>query len=148
MAFARLLFFADSPDTPWPTNPSEYTGFAARYASQHAIDLTRPPLSRDQALWTHPNDHGPCQTLAGSARAAGIEAIRTQSARDPAGGANLALLTCRLFTASTPFRQQTWRLRFGAMGVQALCAFPPARLAFDREAFARDDRVKNPSWDR
>ena len=28
MAFYRLLFFAESPDTPWPANPAEYTGFS------------------------------------------------------------------------------------------------------------------------
>ena len=25
MAFHRLLFFAESPDTPWPPNPADYT---------------------------------------------------------------------------------------------------------------------------
>ena len=29
MAFYRLLFFADSPDTPWPHDAAEYTAFAA-----------------------------------------------------------------------------------------------------------------------
>ena len=29
MAFYRLLFFAESPDTPWPANPAEYTGFSS-----------------------------------------------------------------------------------------------------------------------
>src|SRR3546814_14789329 len=38
MAFYRLLFFAESPDTPWPANPAEYTAFAADYASPNGID--------------------------------------------------------------------------------------------------------------
>src|SRR5437762_10637003 len=29
MAFHRLLFFADSPHTPWPVNATEYTAFMA-----------------------------------------------------------------------------------------------------------------------
>lgn len=29
MAFYRLLFFSESPDTPWPANASEYTAFSA-----------------------------------------------------------------------------------------------------------------------
>ena len=29
MAFYRLLFFADSPDTPWPKDAAEYTAFSA-----------------------------------------------------------------------------------------------------------------------
>ena len=32
MAFYRLLFFAESPDTPWPANPAEYTAFSTEYA--------------------------------------------------------------------------------------------------------------------
>src|SRR3712207_12047 len=33
LAFHRLLFFADSPATPWPENPGEYTTFAAEHLS-------------------------------------------------------------------------------------------------------------------
>ena len=28
MAFWRLLFYAESPETPWPANPGEYTAFS------------------------------------------------------------------------------------------------------------------------
>ena len=44
MAFYRLLFFAESPLTPWPANPSEYTGFSAAVRTACALDLTRPDL--------------------------------------------------------------------------------------------------------
>src|SRR6478736_1818737 len=33
MAFYRLLFFADSPETPLPSNAAEYTAFAAPVAT-------------------------------------------------------------------------------------------------------------------
>ena len=46
MAFYRLLFFADSPHTPWPTNASQYTGFSASLRSWRMLDLTAPPLDR------------------------------------------------------------------------------------------------------
>ena len=49
MTFHRLLFFAESPDTPWPTNPAEYTAFAAEYRSKKAIDLTRGRLKAHSA---------------------------------------------------------------------------------------------------
>ena len=51
MAFWRLLFFAESPDTPWPSNPAQYTAFAAAYATQRAIDLTSARYKRDRARW-------------------------------------------------------------------------------------------------
>jgi hypothetical protein len=34
LTFYRLLFFAESPNTPWPTNPGEYTAFAARLSEE------------------------------------------------------------------------------------------------------------------
>ena len=39
-AFYRLLFFVESPGTPWPRNALEFTAFEARYATTSAIDLT------------------------------------------------------------------------------------------------------------
>jgi RES domain len=42
MAFYRLLFFAESPETQWPTNPSEYTGFSAALQTRRMLDLTAP----------------------------------------------------------------------------------------------------------
>src|SRR5882757_3842114 len=47
MAFYRLLFFAESPSTPWPANPAEYTAFSARYATKKAIDLTKGKYGTD-----------------------------------------------------------------------------------------------------
>jgi hypothetical protein len=49
MAFYRLLFFAESSDTPWPTNPAEYTAFSAEYKAKKAIDLTKGKYARDRA---------------------------------------------------------------------------------------------------
>src|SRR5690606_19020711 len=45
LAFHRLLFFAESPDTPWPLNPSEYTAFGVDVASDRLLDLSQPPLA-------------------------------------------------------------------------------------------------------
>jgi RES domain len=42
-AFYRLLFFAESPDTPGPVNPFECTGFSVEVRSPHSLDLTKPP---------------------------------------------------------------------------------------------------------
>src|SRR4051794_33376689 len=89
IAFYRLLFFAESPDTPWPQNAGEFTAFSIRYASRRALDLTAPPLSRDKAAWTDPIDYARCQALADAARKAEADVIKYQSVRDPGHGANL-----------------------------------------------------------
>lgn len=149
MAFHRLLFFADSPATPWPGNAGEYTAFSVRYRTAAALDLTAPPLDRDRAVWRHPTEYRRCQELADTARDANIEVLRYQSARDPQPGAvNVALLTCTAFASQAPVARATWRILFNPQGVHALCAFPETRLAFDRAAFAADPRIASLVWDR
>ena len=73
LAFYRLLFFAESPDTPWPANPLQCTGFSATILSHRSLDLTKPPLDADRSAWRHPVNYEPCQALADAAREAGLE---------------------------------------------------------------------------
>jgi hypothetical protein len=126
MTFYRLLFFVESPDTPWPRNPAQYTAFSAAYATERAIDLTSARYSRDRARFAHVTDYRHCQAFADTARAAQIETLRYASVRDPAGGMNLALLTCRAFVEREP--------RF--------------RITFDRACFAVDPRIAQMRWAR
>jgi len=139
-AFYRLLFFRDSPATPYPANPLEFTAFRTPYAAA-AIDLTAAPFDRDAARWTDPADYGHCLALADAAREAEVAAIRYRSVRDPAGGANLAILSCRAFTAERPLAFTTWRLAISPRGVNALCDWPAARLAFPVAVFGGDPRL-------
>ncbi|APF39305.1 RES family NAD+ phosphorylase [Chelatococcus daeguensis] len=148
MAFYRLLFFAESPMTPWPANTTDYTAFSAAVAVARALDLTAPPLVRDRALWTDLLAYDACQGLADAAREAGIAVIRYESVRDPERGANLAVLTCAAFSEPRPLERQTWRMRLGPSGVQAVCDFPASGLEFGREAFADDPRLAAFNWER
>lgn len=146
MAFQRLLFYAESPATPWPGTTGEYTAFSVKFSTGSSIDLTMPPFDRDARKWTSASDYSHCQALADTARDARIEVIHYQSARAP--GRNVALLTCRAFATREPKDRQVWRMRVGAGGVRALCSAPEQRLAFDRASFARDPRIARLSWDR
>jgi hypothetical protein len=148
MAFHRLLFFAESPGTPWPVNAAEYTAFASEIRTRAALDLTKPPLVRQRAQWMHCTDYEACQHLAEQARTAAIDAIVYSSVRDPAGGSNVAILTCQPFVEAKPVNHQMWRIQLGATGVRAVCSFPDTRLEFDRPAFAADPRIAALRWDR
>jgi hypothetical protein len=150
MAFHRLLFFAESPQTPWPVNAGEYTAFMVNFKTAAALDLTMPPLNRDRRVWTSPTDYEACQDLADQARTAGIEVLRYESVRDRAGkrGYNLALLACRVFVSREPVRRETWRIHLGPRGVRAVCEFPDLRFALDRDAFADDPRIAGMRWER
>lgn len=148
MTFHRLLFFAESPQTPWPQNPAEYTAFTVAYGTKRAIDLTRGRFKAHSAAWSNPVNYSRCQVLAEAARIAAIEIIRYRSVRDPKHRANLALLTCRVFRNPQPVSLQTWRIRLSAVGAQAICELPKSGLAFDHATFAADPRIAALNWDR
>src|SRR5258708_21928095 len=98
IAFYRLLFYAESPDTPWPANPAEYTAFSAEFATRKAVDLTKVRYAKDQAQWTQLTDYASCQALADVARAARVEVVRYMSVRDPQQGMYLPLLAVPFFS--------------------------------------------------
>lgn len=92
-------------------------------------------------LWVHPTDFGPCQTLADTARAAGIETIRYRSARDPSGGANLALLSPAAFRAMQPDNFETRHVFLREASVQAVREMPRLMLEIPFSAWAADPRA-------
>jgi hypothetical protein len=140
-AFYRLLFFLDAPGARRPTNPQERTAFRVAAETARAIDLTAAPLDRDAAIWRHPTDYGPCQTLADAARTTDIEAIRYRSVRDPDAGANLALLSPAAFRTTRPDQYETWHLFLRDAVVQAVCEMPRRTLEFPFAAWAIDPRI-------
>src|SRR5262249_41108861 len=143
-----LLFFAESPATPWPKNPGEFTAFEIAFATRRALDLTREPFAAQRAVWMHPTNYAPCQALAEEARAAGIEAISYASARTATHALNPALLPCRVFTRSEEIGRQPWRIHFGASGVRLFCEMPRQSVDLPAATFANDPRVKAMKWER
>jgi hypothetical protein len=148
MAFYRLLFFAESPSTPWPADASELTAFSATVATRALVDLTMPPMNEAREHWTSIATYESCQNFADVVRQAEGDIIRYLSVRDPEGGCNLAVLMCRAFAEPRPIDRQTWRLRLSASGIQAICEFPRSALEFEPETFAADPRIANLNWDR
>jgi hypothetical protein len=140
-AFHRLLFFAAAPAARLPANPQERTAFRVSGATTCALDLTEPPLARDEAIWTHPTDYAPCQDFADAARQAAAETIRYRSVRDPRRRANIAVLSPRVFLATEPEASQTWHLFLRRRAVQATREMPRSALEFPFTAWAADPRV-------
>ena len=144
IAFRRLLFYAESPGTPWPANAAEYTAFAVRFRTSRGLDLGADPLSADSAIWSDPIEYDPCQGFAEAARRASVQVLRYPSAR--VAGRNVALLTCAAFSSRAPQDRQTWRIHVGSVGVRAISDVE--RLEFGRDAFARDPRIAALTWSR
>ena len=146
--FYRLLFFSESPDTPWPANPIDHRAFAAEYNTRKAVDLTAPPLNLHRTHWTNLTDYTACLEFADAARIAGIEAIRYESVRDPSSRSNLTLLSPSVLISAQRFAEETWIFHFSKSGVRAICENPPKSLAFGPAAFSADPRTASWRWDR
>lgn len=142
LAFWRLMFFEASSAGVTPRNAAVLTVFSVPYTTRSGLDLTRPPLDSDHALWMAPTDYSATQALAESARDAGVEILRYASVRDPRGRTNIAILECSAFGRREPVRQQTWRLWVDRNGVETRRAVgdEPA-LVFRRGDFSRDPRL-------
>ena len=85
-----------------------HTAFRAHVRTEAALDLTRPPFAAEHAAWTSRVSYARTQELATAARAAAVELIRYESARDPEHEACAAVLTPAVFGRSKPRSQQTW----------------------------------------
>ena len=148
MVFYRFLFYAESPETPFPDNPADYTAFSVGVSTACGLDLTIGSLADDHDKWKNLTDYSACQDLADIARETGVEIIRFESVRDPSGNANLAVLNCRAFRDSAPADRQSWRIRMSATGAQAVRDHPRAGIEFLPDAFSDDPRLSQMVWNR
>lgn len=147
-AFHMLLFYADSPSTPFPQKPTEHTIFDVAIEATSAIDLRADPFLAEHVLWTAPMDYAACQELEEIARKESVDLILYSSVRDTAKGLNGAVLTCSAFGSANPSIMQTWQLWFNAQGVHAIESHGPARHTLAPEIFSSDPRFNAMIWDR
>lgn len=124
MAYWRMRFFAAAPAASLPTTTTEYWMFGVGVAATRALDLTRKPFAADFAKWTDPVSYAATQRLVAQARAIAAELIRSISARDPGGGANVAVLDPACFTKPVPTSQGSWHFRFQHGKLVAIAAAP------------------------
>ena len=134
-AYWRLRFISRSPGFVPGNSTSEHLSFSIPVSITRLLDTTRPPLSRDSKRWVDPLDYTACQELAEAARAAGGQAIRSPSARDPQG-INLALFDPACLAKAEPDHGRGWHLRLEGRRLTALAAFPSGEvLEFTAEQF-------------
>ena len=135
MAFYRMLFYRQSPDAVLPVNGAEYTAFQVGIKTSYTIDLRQEPFSNMPQLWLK-SDYHASQELADDARAAGAQAIISQSVRCPDKGANVTVLDISAFTDKEPKKSQTWRLHPSRDKVIALREFPRLSIEYRAADFA------------
>lgn len=108
LGYWRWRFLTDASGLE-SLGPSSQTVFRAG-VDTHAVDLTRAPLKRDRAHWTHRADYSATQEFAVVARAADLGAIRYESVRDPEHAGAVAVLRADAFKPVRPIEQATWFL--------------------------------------
>lgn len=148
LAFYRLLFFAESPDTAWPSNPSDYTAFRVEFSSDRAIDLRSAPFDAAKHLWEDLENYAACQAMESMCRGHDIDVIKYKSVRDPREGGNYALLRCGVFAKTSYTKLESWKLHLDRNGARAIREFPRESLEFGRAAFLPDRRIASINWDR
>lgn len=141
IVFYRFLFYAESPATPLPGNPAEYTAFAVQLHAEPALDLTRPPMSAHRALWMDPRDYSQCHLLADAARQLSVQAICYAAVRDRQHRLNYAVLTPLAFARPAPIAFQSWRILLKPDGALAKCEAPDIGMTFHRRDFDVGSRL-------
>ena len=117
-AYYRLVFYSAMREPP-PSGRllTQHTIFRARYRSDRAARLQKPPCAAFESVLRHPSDYGPTQRLGRHLRGAGLDLIQYRSARDPDGGLNLALLEPTALASRRPLDPEPWLCETGPDGV-------------------------------
>lgn len=118
MIWGMLRFFRASTGTPLPRRAVEYTAVQARIETALMLDLTAADWA-GQGDWMATDDYSDCLSLEGALRAAGGEAIRYASVRQPDHAANVAVLTCRAFAKPRPQSVQKWHVLYSDLLLRA-----------------------------
>jgi len=109
LGYWRWKFLKDAVDLD-RIEPVAHAAFRAEVAIQ-AVNLQRPPIDEDAAIWQHPTDYAPTQQFAYAAREANVGGILYRSVRDPQPSWCLALLMSAGFAKPKPHAErQTWYL--------------------------------------
>jgi hypothetical protein len=106
--------------------PVPHTLFRAQVEAS-GIDLRRPPLLRDRALWTDPGVYLHTQTLGRIAREANLGILRYESVRDPDAGGCAAILRPEAFPIGHPNARESWFLTV----TQAAVSWQSERASFE-----------------
>ncbi len=110
--------------------------------AKRGADLTRTPFAAFEAAISSPASYADSQPLGRELRAAGIEACRYRSARDPGGGKNFALFE-PAFAVKKPRRTERWI----ATASRSLVEFKPGlAVRGERASFARSAADRRVTW--
>jgi RES domain-containing protein len=144
-AYYRLVFWFGMASPPASSLSTQHTLFGAAYRTERGLRLTVPPFDAWQAALTDRAGYTATQRLGTAMREAGIAAFEYRSARDPAGGINLALFVPTALASPRPTFSQAWLGETGGEGVRFYCPEERQVFAFALADFTVDGRLPMPA---
>lgn len=145
-AYYRLLFI-EGTDAEFGPLVLELSAFRVPYRSGSGVDLCRAPFDEHRSVIASPTRYNATQRLGRSMRAAGVEVFRYPSARDGAGGVNVALFESRAFASKLPDSPEGWSAVLTRRTVEFVKKdlVRPRALLFDRTQFEVAGRLPAPA---
>jgi hypothetical protein len=146
VAYYRLLFVEGTAADLLPLT-LHFSLFQAHVDAARGADLSRPPFAAFRRRLSSPTDYAESQRLGAELRQDGVLACRYFSARDPAGGTNLAVLSPEAFARKSPSPDQKWfcTVSSGGVGWRKEDLLRRRTLVFPRQAFLVDGRLPRPA---
>jgi RES domain len=145
-AYYRLLFVEGTAARLVPV-AFHWSLFQATVDAQPGADLTSPPFSRYRDQISSRTEYAASQRLGAEMRRDGVLACRYTSARDPKGGACVAVFSPEAFARRAPSRDQKWFCTVTASAVEFTRGDLLERrtVEFAREVFLVDGRLPAPA---
>lgn len=131
-AYYRFVFWTGMSSPP-PSGKfdTQHNVFTVDYRTEQGLRLYAPPFARFVTLLTSRDNYEATQQLGREMRAAGIECFEYRSARDAAGGVNVALYTPRALASARPKHITSWltetcaeAVTFSERGSRDVATFP------------------------
>lgn len=134
-AYYRFVFWQGMTLPPPRRLLTQHTLFAATYRADPGLRLQAPPFAAHRDRLADPADYGQSQELGARMRERGVAGFEYVSARDPAGGINVALFTPTAFDARAPLFQEAWSCETDARRVAFRAHYGKAWFDFPIEPF-------------
>lgn len=146
VAYYRLLFL-EGTTADLDGVETQLTVFRATLRAARSVDLTAGCFATHRAAIASPTSYRETQALGADARAAGVDALRYPSARDPEAGANVAVLEPSAFGRRRPHGLETWHCTATRERVELrkLDYFRQRALTFTRDVFLVNGHLPAPA---
>lgn len=135
VAYYRLLFRAGMVQPATAIYRTQHTQFSASYRTEQGLSLQRPPFDRYRDWLISPGDYSATQPLGSRLREAQVMAFEYPSARDRAGGLNIALFEPGALAVERPLEQEEWLCETSDQQVLFRSRSQPQPIIHHRDAF-------------